>query len=499
MAETMKHNVGVCKRFTMAVIVLLLATPVFADSQPPTISGLVENGFVTGAEFQHLHGAALDDDSGVDRVQYLLRDLSDYGYVDLDGHSVPWGPVDLDLTQRTDGSSAFSIRLNYMPVGRYRWYVRAIDNAGNVAPWIHRDIIVQEVDFTAPRLRFTVHFPVKHLPGRSFEGSYSDFGDGATGVARIQYLLRDLATYQYIDLAGNLAPWEPVDVDFTFVDSFAVFEIAQSVPDGRYRLYTRAFDHAGNISDWRFNHDYIVGYYDDYAPRLNTYFSETIDIGDVLRGSATEFGTPSTGISSVEYMIRRRTDFGYVDTFGNDVVYSPTEANFTFTTSTADVAEWSIDNYLPVGPYRLYVRASDSFGNTSAWFHKDFNVQDLPDVTDLNVRWQYTPGNTRSFLAVYNRIDTVPELYGQVVIRRLSDFSYVDLEGNVSGWNPLQILPAPSEDLNPPAFFFSLESLPPGDYRVYSRVHDTYGNKSEWIYEDNRSTGYGVVPLSYFD
>ena len=121
------------------------------DNQPPTISFSVPS-FIDAGDL--ISGTASDVNSAVTSVQYLLRDLSDFSYLDLQGNTIPWGPD--EVSSLTNGDSVmWDIPSNDLSPGRYRLYIRAFDTADNVSTWTNTDFIITSPDNQPPTTAFS--------------------------------------------------------------------------------------------------------------------------------------------------------------------------------------------------------------------------------------------------------------------------------------------------------------------------------------------------------
>jgi hypothetical protein len=192
-------------------------------------------------------GDAIGDNATIRTVQYMLRNLADFSYVDTQGNTIPWGPNNIGgLT--VSSSVSWSIPHN-LPTGNYRLYVRAIDTAGNVSDWNIRDFFVVSPDAIPPAV--IVQFPLDNgdpiSPAETLLGNASD---ADSNIQTVQYMLRNLADFSYVDTQGNTIPWGPNNIGGLTVSSSVSWSIPHNLPTGNYRLYVRAIDTAGNVSDW---------------------------------------------------------------------------------------------------------------------------------------------------------------------------------------------------------------------------------------------------------
>ena len=100
-----------------------------------------------------LAGSATDEGgSGFDRVEVLLRDLDTFRWYDFGTGTFPdsgLSRTEATLSNTSISATDWSLAALSLPPGRYRLYVRAVDNAGNAivnangnAIWTQRSFVV---------------------------------------------------------------------------------------------------------------------------------------------------------------------------------------------------------------------------------------------------------------------------------------------------------------------------------------------------------------------
>ena len=463
--------------------------PVSRDEIEPSLT-MPENRAYNSNE--NLSGFAIDAESGVKRVDFQLRDLSDFSYIDVNANSMQWAPQSASV----DGAT-WEVPVS-LPDGIYRIYARGIDNAGNISDWEFGDFTVRSADSTAPEIFINTGEPETPYQSGSqvFAGVVTDSGSGTSSV---QFMLRERVSFDYVDVQGNAASWGPVNASLGAASGDdAEWTITTSLPDGMYRLYLRAIDTVGNVSDWK-TRDFSISSgdapppnpvaSDQIEPSLTLPWNEVYEFGEGVSGFAAD---AESGVKRVDYQLRDLSDFSYISSMGSVGGWNPRAA-------ILDGGSWEIPITLPDGKYRVYVRGVDYAGNASDWEYADFTVRVVddspPDVT-IDLPASFNESSVDNILKgsaadLSSGIESV-----QYLIRDLSDYTYVDAQGDVIPWMPREVSSFASGEWS------VNHSLPKGEYRVYVRAIDKAGNVSVWDYRDftvvAASSADTSPPTSYF-
>lgn len=447
------------------------------DTQPPIVKFSIP--VLSGASLaSSIVKGSVSDSSGVGRVDYLLRSLEDFGYYDVEGNAIQWSPTSAILSDVGEGNFIWEVPFD-LPGGKYRIYSRAIDFAGNVSEWIYTDFVTPLSDLSPPVI--TVELP---------EGSDSSFAnnvvlsgisnDSGSGTSNVQFMIRDTVNFNYFDELGNSTVWGPRSASIGMSDGVDTeWNITTSLQSGTYRLYVRAIDFAGNVSDWEIRDFRIVeADLDSPSATILVPANRGDIVGDGLLKGIVE--DELSGISSAQYLVRRLSDFDYVDLNGDSVPWGPNEIQ------DISSGNWEIRHNLPPGFYRLYIRALDNAGNVSQWINNDFIVP-MSDVTSPVIVFNSPEMNGLTFAgdSVFSGLSRDLEAGTatvQFMLRERANFTYVDVQGNETVWGPistdLQITGTAEAEWSVATF------LPSGLYRLYIRGIDNSGNVSSWYIRD---------------
>ena len=304
--------------------------------------------------------------------------------------------VGADLDDTSAASTDWSID-GSLPDGRYRLYVRAVDNAGNAStsgnsPWNRIDFLVGagNTDTEAPAAFIDTPASGGQTlpPGTLPSGSATDAGGSGFAGVLIKVLDRDAGRWVDPNTGATSASSIVVGADLDDTSAASTdWSIDGSLPDGRYRLYVRAVDNAGNASTsgnspWN-RVDFLVGTgnTDTEAPAafIDTPASggQTLPPGTLPSGSATDAG--GSGFAGVLIKVLDRDAGRWVDPNTGATSASSIVVGADLDDTSAASTDWSIDGSLPDGRYRLYVRAVDNAGNASTsgnspWNRIDFLV-----------------------------------------------------------------------------------------------------------------------------
>ncbi|WP_157735781.1 CotH kinase family protein [Granulosicoccus antarcticus] len=234
--------------------------PVLTLQAPSADNATLQNEFIFSGTVTDTGG------SGLREVRYLLKDLDSSEFVSPGG--VVESPrllrtADLALSNADNGTWSIPVIL---PEGRYRLYVRVRDQAGNSVVWAVRTTFSIEdgsaiVDETAPVLALvqpSSAIDTLTVGAQNFIGTAND-GDGS-GVARVFYILKNLADSNYIDDAGNVdSPRVLRDATLSLAaDGSADWSLSLNLPAGRYRLYASVADQQNNTNWWAVRRDFTV-------------------------------------------------------------------------------------------------------------------------------------------------------------------------------------------------------------------------------------------------
>jgi beta-glucanase (GH16 family) len=442
------------------------------DTVAPTlvIESPTANAVLNDASFV-VSGSAIDSSSTpIPRVQYMLRRLSDYQYIDPTGNTRGWGPHATDMELQPDGTMQWSQVVD-LPEGKFRFYARAIDGYNNASQWTVIDFTIDNSDTTPPTVSFTNPASSNDiLPPKPI---LSGLAEDNVEVAQVQYQLRRLTDFVFVDTSGTATNWSP-----TTINTADDWNISTTLNTGNFRLYVRAIDSTGIISTWDYT-DFSIGGSDNTPPEISISSPQVnlsqLSPANIISGSVSD----NTSIQSLQYQLRRLSDFVFIDENGTDGVWNP---SFSPLTSTSPLnADWEIDTNLDSGQYRLYTRATDGSGNSTSWIYRDFSISgansepvvefSVPSITGQS----FTAPSVISGTVEGTNINSV-----QFMLRRLSDFNYVDTTGAVVPWGPTSATSV--QETATGADWTIPTNLTAGLYRVYVRGFNTL--TGDWFHTD---------------
>ena len=227
----------------------------------------------------------------------------------------------------------------------------------------------QSVDSDAPQL--TLQEPAQDnavIPGEfTFSGLATD--SGGSGLRDVRYLLRDLSNAEFISpegVAESPRVLRTADLDLNDASSGS-WSVPVNLSEGRYRLYVRVRDLAGNSAVWAVRTTFTVQSVDtpDETPPSLTLVQPSADV-DVLTDQGQLFAGQAedgdgVGVARVFYIVRNLSSSAYVDNNGN--VESPRVLRDAELILAADgSAQWSIPLNLSAGRYRSICHCSRSAG-----------------------------------------------------------------------------------------------------------------------------------------
>jgi hypothetical protein len=508
----MTHTVYPNPEATDTVTVTVEAAP--ADVEVPVISVLSPSDWSSVPGPVTVEGP-VSDDVGVAGVQVRVYDRDSGWHWDgaafVDGPATDLvGVVDVVGSTSTDWSYVFDLGLVPPSVQAYNVSVRAFDAAGNYSDWERVNFYVTDVvpDTTPPVVSVLSPSDWSSVPGPvTVEGPVSD----DVGVAGVQVRVYDRDSGWHWDGAAFVdGPATDlvgvVDVvGSTSTDWSYVFDLGAVPPSVQaYNVSVRAFDAAGNYSDWERVNFYVTDVVPDTTPPVVSVLSPS-DWSSVP-GPVTVEGPVSddVGVAGVQVRVYDR-DSGwhwdgaaFVDGPATDLVGV---VDVVGSTST----DWSYVFDLGAVPpsvqaYNVSVRAFDAAGNYSDWERVNFYVTDVvPDTTPPVVSvlspsdWSSVPGPVTVEgpvsddvgvagvqVRVYDR-DSGWHWDGAAFV----DGPATDLVGVVD------VVGSTSTDWS---YVFDLGAVPPSvqAYNVSVRAFDAAGNYSDW----ERVNFYVTAPLN---
>jgi len=216
-----------------------------------------------------------------------------------------------------------------------------------------------------------------------FSGSITD--SGGAGLERAFYVLRNLATDEWIDASGNIDTVRVFrDIELTLLNpNTGTWQLQTSLPEGRYRLYVSARDNARNVLYWGVRTTITStggevgdgGETDERLPLAKLVQPESTQPTEQrFAGTATDTG--GSGLRDVFYLIRNTASGDFVSPSGNSE--NPRVIRqVSLSLSDADNGTWQFDTSLPAGQYRFYIGVSDIANNTNYWI-----VRETFDIID---------------------------------------------------------------------------------------------------------------------
>lgn len=196
-----------------------------------------------------LSGTAADD-VAVEAVALAVRRNADGTWLQPGGGFGPWTVVEAGLAAPGRPSTGWSLVVD-LPDGSYTAWVRATDWLGTHQPAAER-----------PRVRFTVGDPDTAAPVVAIDEPADGAGLAAgpvdllgtagddVGVTRVVVEVRDAATGLWLRDDGSFGAWQHLEAAVASPGAATTgWGKVVDLPPGRYRVYARSFDAAGNRSD----------------------------------------------------------------------------------------------------------------------------------------------------------------------------------------------------------------------------------------------------------
>jgi hypothetical protein len=477
-------------------------TDVVPDTTPPVVS------VVSPSDWSSVPGPVtvegpVSDDVGVAGVQVRVYDRDSGWHWDgaafVDGPATDLvGVVDVVGSTSTDWSYVFDLGAVPPSIQAYNVSVRAFDAAGNYSDWERVNFYVTDVvpDTTLPVVSVVSPSDWSSVPGPvTVEGPVSD----DVGVAGVQVRVYDRDSGWHWDGAAFVdGPATDlvgvVDVvGSTSTDWSYVFDLGAVPPSIQaYNVSVRAFDAAGNYSDWERVNFYVT----DVVPDTTLPVVSVVSPSDwsSVPGPVTVEGPVSddVGVAGVQVRVYDR-DSGwhwdgaaFVDGPATDLVGV---VDVVGSTST----DWSYVFDLGAVPpsiqaYNVSVRAFDAAGNYSDWERVNFYVTDVVPDTTLPVVSVVSPSDWSSVPGPVTVEGPVSDDVGVAGVQ-------VRVYDRDSGWHwdGAAFVDGPATDLvgvvdvvgstsTDWSYVFDLGAVPPSiqAYNVSVRAFDAAGNYSDW-------------------
>lgn len=309
-------------------------------------------------------------------VQYFIRRLADFAYVDSAGNEQSWTPDYAILNDNGPSSLSWTASLN-LGSGEYRLFSRAVAIDNSVSEWKYTEFSVISEDTAPPTITFTN----ASNPNLNNDSSLTLTGNvvdtGGSGTAKVQFTVRNLVDYSYHDALGNRTSWSIEEAELAAIGANqTTWSLDVKLPSNRYRLYARGIDMDDNVSDWQ-HVDFYVDSSDQTPPSIALLSG--CDPSEELHDPVEMFGSAvdpdASGIQAVHYQLRDLSDFRFVDGQGLTQNFTPTNATLSLRGGTQGAVDWSVPTEtLPSGTYRIYFRAIDNNGQASDWDHYDFLI-----------------------------------------------------------------------------------------------------------------------------
>ncbi len=188
------------------------------------------------------------DNVGVTQVIVEVRNRDTGQWLRSDGTLGSW--MELSATLGTPGgaSTTWQYDTPVMPDGRYRVYVRAVDAAGNQQVKINRKFVVAAngADTEAPVAVIDQPLADSTIPSPvTMSGTATD----NVGVTQVVVELRNRDTGQWLRSDGTLGSWMELDATLgTPGGTSTTWQyVTPSLPAGRYKMFIKGVDAAGNL------------------------------------------------------------------------------------------------------------------------------------------------------------------------------------------------------------------------------------------------------------
>jgi hypothetical protein len=221
---------------------------------------------------------------------------------------------------------------NALPAGNYRWWVQGISTSGSRGAW-------------SPATDFTVPVPAIVNPRGAITTNLPLFTwNGVAEYVRYDLWVDNLTT-------GTKQVLRVQDVSTRFYQTTLPFE------NGTFRAWIRAFDAAGNVSQWSGNADFTIAEGIGNAPRALS------PSGVIGNNTPSFFWQPgfNSNAATYELLVKR------IDQASQPVVINVQNIVGTSYTTTTTLA--------PGGTYRWWVRGVASSGSKLPWSQPlDFRV-----------------------------------------------------------------------------------------------------------------------------
>ncbi len=270
----------------MSFAVLLLIgyiSPVHAqDNSAPLISQLQPSGSVATIPSPFTFSGVISDSggSGIDRAFFVIRNLDTNEWVNVDG-SVDTDRVfrDTELTLSDSNNGIWTVDTRF-PAGNFRLYVTARDKASNTSWWQVRTTIesvtnTDEIKPSASLLQPTTSV----ITTQTFNGVANDAG--GSGLRDVFYVIRDLATGQYVSPGGVVeAPRNirNIALNFSNADN-ATWQLNTALPEGEFRFYIGVSDNNDNVNYWTIRETFNI-IEDTEPPAASVFVPTDSDIDD---------------------------------------------------------------------------------------------------------------------------------------------------------------------------------------------------------------------------
>lgn len=359
-------------------------------------------------------------------------------FYELRVHSLSLGITDYIKESRLPRTQTF-YNAPYMAQGNYVAYVRAVNGNGVLGPW-------------SPARSFTLNLLPPGAPSVTGPRGVDDSPTIQTTNPTFTWTVPVRGT-RYDLLVNNLTTQTAGVIRVNGLRS-TTFTAQSDLPQGRYRVWVRAYNAASEVGDWSAPFDFNI---DEPTPSIPTITAPVVNSLGYVENANPAFMWTSTTPPAAAYDLQ---------------LYNVTLGKFAFTVSDITSPNYTVPTEKRLGEftYRARVRAKNISGDTTNWSAPYIFRINIPDPTTPVI---VGPGDTIT--------DTTPTFSWR---HTSTSFTYEILVRDLLR----------NEDISHQVKSFSLDpggatasytlpaanALKPGTYRFWVRAFNSLGQASGW-------------------